>query len=86
MFLSQRDEPVQPAEERRRGAELRLDVHRLVAVHRVHERLEVELSPVRPRKACISVARPLHRRPDAVAVAEVHVVAHSDLVPVIEDR
>ena len=65
---------------------LRLDVARLVAVHRVHERWQVELGEVGATEACVAVGAPLHRGADAVAVAEVDVVAHTDLVPVIQDR
>jgi hypothetical protein len=38
------------------------------------------------REACIPVRTPLHRSAHAVAVAEVDVVAHPDLVAVIDDR
>ena len=85
MLLAQRDEAGDPAQERRRRAQLRFDVHRLVAVDRVHQRLEVELRPVGVREARVAVARPLHRRAHAVPVAEVDVVAHADLVAVVED-
>ena len=84
--LAQRDEAVHPAQQRGRRAQLRLDVDRLVAVDRVHQRRQVELREVGAREAAVAVARPLHRRADAVAVAEVDVVAHPDLVAVVEDR
>src|SRR5581483_12446921 len=51
MLLPQGDEPLQPAEERARRPELRLDVDGLEAVDRIHERLEVELRPVGAREA-----------------------------------
>src|SRR5665213_209864 len=86
MLLPQRDEAVDPAQERRRGPQLRLDVDRLVAVHGIHQRLQVELGPVGAREAGVAVARPLHRSAHPVAVAEVDVVAHADLIPVVEDR
>src|SRR5205823_5736887 len=34
----------------------------------------------------VAVGRPLHRRAHAVAVAEIDVVAHADLVAVVENR
>ena len=37
-------------------------------------------------KPGVAVGAPLHRRAHAVAVAEVDVVAHADLVAVVEDR
>ena len=38
------------------------------------------------REAAVAVGRPLHRRAHAVAVAEMDVVAHADLVAVIDHR
>ena len=38
------------------------------------------------RKPAVAIRRPLHRRANAVAVAEVDVVAHSDFIAVIDDR
>src|SRR5215475_4950899 len=86
VLLAERDEALQPAQDRVRRPQLRLDVDGLEPVDRVHQRLEVELSPVGAREACVAVAGPLHRCAHAVAVAEVHVVAHAYLVPVVEDR
>ena len=45
-----------------------------------------ELLRVGAREAGVAVAAPLHRRAHAVAVAEVDVVAHADLVAVVDDR
>ena len=67
-------------------AQLRLDVDGLVAVDGVHQRRRVELREVGAREAAVAVARPLHRRAHAVAVAEEDVVAHRDLVAVVEHR
>ena len=85
MLLAQLDEAAQPAEERGRRPELRLDVHGLEAVDGIHQRRQELLREVGAREAAVAVARPLHRRPHAVAVAEVDVVPHRDLVPVVED-
>src|SRR5579884_3991012 len=85
VLLAESDEALHPAEQRVRRAQLRLDVDRLEAVDGIHEGLEVELGPVGAREAGVAVARPLHRRAHAVPVAQVHVVAHAYLVPVIED-
>ena len=42
-------------------AHLALDVDRLEAVHRVHQRRQVELGEVGPAEAGVAVGRPLHR-------------------------
>ena len=82
--LPQRDHPPHPVQERGGLAELRLDVDRLVAVDRVHDRGRVEPGEVGPGETRVAVAGPLHRGADAVAVAEVDVVAHADLVAVVD--
>ena len=84
--LADLDQAARPVEQRRRVARLRLDVDRLVAVHRVHDRRQVQLLRVGAREAGVAVRAPLHRRAHAVAVAEIDVVAHADLVAVVEDR
>ncbi len=38
------------------------------------------------REAAVAIAGPLHRRAHAVAIAEIDVVAHADLVAVVDDR
>ena len=83
--LAEGDQPLHPLEERRGVALLRLDVDRLVAVEGVHDRRGVEAGEIGLGEPGVAVAGPLHRGPDAVAVAEVNVVAHADLVAVIED-
>ena len=83
---AQRDHALHPLQQRRRRALLRLDVDRLVAVDRVHDDGEVEPGRIGAREAGIAVAAPLHRRAHAVAIAEVDVVAHADLVAVVDDR
>ncbi|OEI69691.1 trehalose synthase domain protein [Curtobacterium sp. ER1/6] len=66
--------------------ELRLDVHLCVVVdERLHDG-QVQLARVRGREARVAVRRPLHRRARGVAVRQPDVVAHADLVPVVEER
>ena len=84
--LRSADHPLHPVEQRGRRALLRLDVDRLVAVDRVHDRRREEPRRIGAREAGVAVAGPLHRRADAVAVAEIDVVAHADLVAVVDDR
>ena len=67
-------------------AALRLDIHRLIAVKRVHDRRQHQRGRIGARKPAIAIRRPLHRRAHAVAVAEMDIVAHADLVAVIDDR
>ena len=42
MLLAQRDHPAHPVQQRERRSLLRLDVHRLVAVDRIHDQRRVE--------------------------------------------
>ena len=80
------DEPPRPVQQRRGAAQLRLHVHGLVAVHRVHDGRQVEPLRVRAREAGVAVRAPLHGRAHAVPVSEVEVVAHADLVAVVQER
>src|SRR5579862_4989929 len=64
---------------------LRLDVDRLIAVDRIHDRRQVEASRIRTREARIPIRCPLHRRAYAIAIAEIDVVAHTDLVAIVDD-
>src|SRR5579862_3890758 len=84
VLLAQPDETSQPAQQRRGRAQLRLDVDGLEAVDGVHQRRQEQLCEVGPREAAVAIAGPLHRRAHPVAVAEVDVVAHRDLVTVVE--
>ncbi len=83
---AQRDHVAHPVQQRRGVALLRFDVGRLVAVHRVHDDRVVEPARRDARKPGVAIRVPLHRRSYAVAIAEVDVVAHPDLVAVVEDR
>ena len=67
-------------------AALRLDVDALVVEALLGDQRQVEAVRVARREAGVAVGRPLHRRAHAVAVAEVDVVAHPDLVAVVDDR
>ena len=80
------DHPAGPVQQRRGVLELRLDVDALVAGDRVLDQRQVEPAGRGRREAGVAVGSPLHRRPDAVAVTEPDVVAHPDLVAVVEHR
>ena len=49
-------------------------------------RAEREALGISRRESGVPPAAPLHRSPDAVAIAEIDIVAHADLVAVIDDR
>jgi hypothetical protein len=74
-----------PVQQRRGGVGLRLDVHGLVAVQRVHDDRQVEPARVGRGEPGVAVGRPLHRAADGVTVALPDVVAHADLVTVVEN-
>ena len=69
-----------------RVARLRLDVDGLIAVQRVHDGRQYQAGRIGAGEATVAVYRPLHRRAHTVAVAEVDVVAHADLVAVVQRR
>ena len=86
VLLAHRDQPAHPVEQRVGLVLLGLDVDRLVAVDRIHHRRQVERLGIGAAEAAVAVCRPLHRRPHAVAIAEIVVVAHADLVAVVDHR
>ena len=86
MALPQGDEALHPRKQRVLVLRLRLDVDALVVVLGVGDDRQVEPLPVGAREARVAVGAPLHRRAHTVAIAEEDVVAHSDLVAVVEDR
>ncbi len=83
---AERKHALHPVEQGEGRSLLRLDVDRLVPVDRVHDHRSVEARRIGARKAGVAVAAPLHRRADAVPIAEIDVVAHPDFVAVIQDR
>ena len=64
---------------------LSFHVDRLVTVQRVSDRRQVKPLRIGGRKARVPIAIPLHGSAHAVAVPEVDVVAHPDLVTVIDN-
>ena len=81
-----RDHALHPVEQAGGRAQLRLHVHRLEAVDRVLDRRQVQAGGVGAGKAAVAVLAPLHGGAHAVAIAQKDVVAHADLVAVIDDR
>ncbi len=75
-----------PPEQRVNAGVLYLDVRRLVMVLGIDDHRKLQLLRIGAGKAGVAVAVPLHRRAHAVAVAKVEIVAHADLVTVVEHR
>ena len=84
--LAHRDQPLGPTEQRRQAARLRLDIDRFIAIDRIHDRRRVKPRGIGTGEPAVAVRSPLHRRAHAVAVAQIDIVAHADLVAVINDR
>src|SRR5439155_16628603 len=84
--LAQRSQhALEPRQQRLVVVALAVDVHRLVAeVAVVDDRTDEVLLPSR-REAAVGVVGPLHRRADRLALLEVEVLAHADLLAVPED-
>ena len=62
------------------------DVHTFRSIESIVDHGCIELFNWRFRKTGCHARFPLHRRPHAVAVLQPDVVAHSDLIAIIEDR
>src|SRR5262245_43636184 len=63
-----------------------LDVDRLKAENRIGQHRAIELAGISSREAGVLVAIPVHRRAHTVPVAQLQIVAHADLVAVVDDR
>ena len=83
--LAQGDHVAGPVEEAGLVAELGFDVDHLVAVDGVHDDGKIEACGIAAGKSGVAIGAPLHGSTNGVAVAEVDVVSHADLVAVIED-
>ena len=84
--LPQREEPLHVPEGGAQVVLPRLHVDRLVVVIRIDVDGQVEPLGRGAGKTGVPVRAPLHGGADPVAVPDVDVVAHPDLVPVIENR
>ena len=84
--LAHRDHAPRPPEEGRKILLLVLDVDRFVVVLRIDDDRQMQLLRIRFRKTGVAIGRPLHRGAAAIAIAKVNVVAHADLVAVVEHR
>ena len=61
------------------------DIDCLVSVHGIHNDGTVKASGIGTGETGVAIRGPLHRGPDSVAIAQVDVVAHADLVTIIDD-
>ena len=84
--LAHRQHPPGPVQQRVLVRRLRLHINRGETVDRVHHRRQHQIGRIGARKSAVAVRRPLHRRAHPVAVAQMDVVAHADLVAVIDHR
>ena len=75
-----------PVQQRGKIPLLIFDIDGFVVVLGINDDRKVKLLRVRPRKTGVAIRAPLHGRAHAVAVAEIDVVAHGDLVAVVDDR
>ena len=62
------------------------DIDRLIAVDGIHDHRQIEPCRVATGESAVAVGRPLHRCAHAIAITEVDIVAHSDLVAIVDDR
>src|SRR5699024_3377717 len=85
LLAAYRQNAARPVQQRRRIAALRLDVHRLIAVDRVHDHGQIQLLRIGAREPGIAIDAPLHRGAHAIAITDVDVVAHADLITVVDD-
>ena len=65
---------------------LHFDIDRFVVILGVDVDRQIKLLRIGSGEAGVAVHAPLHRRADAVAVAQIDVVAHADLIAVVDDR
>ncbi len=86
LLLAHGQHAPRPVEQRMGIAGLGLDVDRLIAVERVHDRRQHQAGWVGAGEAAVAVDRPLHRGTDAIAIAQVDVVTHADFVAVVHRR
>src|SRR4029079_19583553 len=64
---------------------LLLDIDRFVTEQRIDDRRQVQRYRVCTRKPRVADGGPLHRRSSAISISEKRVVAHPDLVSVVDD-
>ena len=86
VIFSKQNQPFHPPEKRARVLLVRFHVDRFIVVFRVDDHREIKPLRVGAGKTGVAVRAPLHRRAHAVAVAEINIVAHADLIAVVDHR
>src|SRR5690606_912615 len=66
-------------------ARLQFDVYRFKMVERIEDQRQVKLLRIGLRKAAVAVGTPLHGCSDTVAVTQVEIISHPDLVAIVDD-
>ena len=85
MALPQGDQALHPPQQRVRVVLLRLDVEGFVMILRINDNGEIEPLGIGAGKPRVAIPAPLHGRAHPVAVAQIHIVPHADLVAVVDD-
>ena len=85
-LLALLDQPLGEPQQRMRIVLLRLDVDGFVVILGIDVDRQIQPLRIGARESGIAVRAPLHGRAHAVAVAQKDVVAHADLVAVIDHR
>src|SRR5687768_6941765 len=68
------------------GFVLRIDVDGLVMMFRIDDHGQIKALRIGARETSIAIRAPLHWSAHAVAIAKVNVIAHADLIAVIDHR
>src|SRR5206468_3190574 len=84
--FAHRNDTAHPPEQRGEIFLLVFNVDSLVVIFRVDRDRQIKLLRISPRKSGIAVRAPLHGGAATVAIAEIKVIPHTDLISVINDR
>ncbi len=83
--LAQCNQPLHPPQKRAQIFLLGIHVDRFVMMLRVDDDREKQPLRVGMREARVAIGAPLHRRAHAVPIAKVKIIAHANLITVIND-
>src|ERR1700691_1670004 len=77
---------LRPRQQRMFRPALRIHVDGLISVNGIRNQRRVQAFRIGGGKSGVPASVPLHRRSNAIAVAEVDVVSHPDFVAIVDDR
>ena len=63
-----------------------LGIDGFVVIFRINDDGQIELLGIGPRESGVAVGTPLHRSPHPIAIPQIDVVPHGDLVAIVENR